>query len=431
MLHAHKSYLYRLLVVLSQFPSQMVRHAEFLKTLKTKPMHVKRLAAHIVEDINDHFTDFRRRKDKWGIHDDDISNFDESGFPIGVTTGEQVIVPVDCTVVYQADPANRELVTTVETLNYGGKKVPSMIIFSGAYHLRKHFDNDMDGDILFARSASGYNNDKLGLVYLKHFNLFTESSTKGSYRMLIFDGHGSHVTQPFIDYCWEHRIRPFLLPAHNTHLLQPLDVGVFQSLKYNFKKVVRKEIFNGATEISKVYFFSFFQRFHDRTFKNPKIYQSAFRKTRLIPFDPSVVLEKMKEYQALQRLEPVVETPSSPLLSSSVGFTTPPLTPTNWNLYTTPLTMRSRKKGLEYVRSRTVSAIEGDIPITPSVLRVQDKVSQASERSMLAGALATNRVHDLTIAEAAQKERKEASGKVVQKYGEIYGHQARRDIFFG
>ena len=42
----------------------MVQHAEFLKTLKTKPMHVKQLAAHVVEDVNDHFTDFRRCKDK-------------------------------------------------------------------------------------------------------------------------------------------------------------------------------------------------------------------------------------------------------------------------------------------------------------------------------------------------------------------------------
>ena len=107
-------------------------------------------------------------------------------------------------------------------------------------------------------------------------------------------------------------------------------MGVFQSLKYNFKKVVRKEIFNSATEISKVDFFSFFQRFHDQTFKNPKIYQSAFRKTGLILLNPLVVLEKMREYQALQMPEPVVETPSSsPLLSSSVGFATPPLTPTN------------------------------------------------------------------------------------------------------
>jgi hypothetical protein len=63
------------------------------------------------------------------------------------------------------------------------------------------------------------------------------------------------------------------------------------------------------------------------------------------------------------------------------------------------------------------------------MLQRQDKVAQAAERSILAGALATNRIHDLSIAEAARKERKEASGKVVQKYGEIYGYQARRDIF--
>jgi hypothetical protein len=133
----------------------------------------------------------------------------------------------------------------------------------------------------------------------------------------------------------------------------------------------------------------------------------------LIPFNPLVVLEKMREYQALQMLELVVETPSSLLLFLSVGFTTPPLTPTNWNIYVTPLTMRLRKKGLEYVRSRTVLAIDSDIPITLLVLRVQDKLSQASERSMLVGAFSTNRVHDLLIAEAACKERKEASGKIV------------------
>jgi hypothetical protein len=37
---------------------------------------------------------------------------------------------------------------------------------------------------------------------------------------------------------------------HNTYLLQPLDVGVFRNLKYNFKKVVQKEIFNSVTDIT-------------------------------------------------------------------------------------------------------------------------------------------------------------------------------------
>jgi hypothetical protein len=49
-------------------------------------------------------------------------------------------------------------------------------------------------------------------------------------------------------------------------------------------------------------------------------------------------------------------------------------------------------------------------------------VAQALEQLMLARALATNRIHDLSIAEAARKERKEASSKVVQKYGEIYSY---------
>jgi hypothetical protein len=41
--------------------------------------------------------------------------------------------------------------------------------------------------------------------------------------------------------------------------------------------------------------------------------------------------------------------------------------------------------------------------------------AETSHPTTLVEALATNRVYDLSIAEAARKERKEASGKVVQK----------------
>jgi hypothetical protein len=61
-------------------------------------------------------------------------------------------------------------------------------------------------------------------------------------------------------------------------------------------------------------------------------------------------------------------------------------------------------------------------PITPSMVRVQDKIEKASETSMLTGALSTNLLRDLTIAEDARKSRKDTSGKIVQKYGEIYGN---------
>jgi hypothetical protein len=160
--------------------------------------------------------------------------------------------------------------------------------------------------------------------------------------------------------------------------------------------VIRKEVFNGVTEISRVDFFSFFQGFHDKVFKNPKIHKSAFRKTGLILLDPSIVLNKIKKYRLIQAARPVTPPPrllhtasSPPLLSSSPGFNTPPpQTPTNWHKYSTPLTLQSRKKGVEYIRGRQLSAIEGT-PITPSVIRVMDKVEKASKTSMLAGALST------------------------------------------
>lgn len=178
------------------------RQASYLKTLRTKPLAAKRLDAHIVEDIEEHFKAYKKCRDYWKIQDEDIYNFDETGFQIGVTSGENVLVPVDITAAHAADPDNKELITSVETINPAGKKVPPMVIFAGAYHLRRYFKNNMDGDIYYTRSATGYSNDKLGLKYLKHFDRYSEPQTKeGKYRMLIFDGHGSHLSQEFLDFC--------------------------------------------------------------------------------------------------------------------------------------------------------------------------------------------------------------------------------------
>ena len=231
--------------------------------------------------------------------DEDIYNFDETGCQIGITAGGIVIVSTNIERVYVNDPDNKELITVVECISAGGYHVLAMVIFKGTYHLRKYFENDMDDDILFARSDTGFTNDKLTLVWLKHFNKFTKNQTKGRYRILIFDGYGSHVTQDFIHYCWENYIRPFQLPAHTTHLTQPLDVGAFQSYKHNFKQCIWREVFYSATTISKTDFFSFFQTFSNKTF-TAKLCKSAFKKTGLIPYNPAIVLDKMREYSGIQ-----------------------------------------------------------------------------------------------------------------------------------
>jgi hypothetical protein len=89
---------------------------------------------------------------------------------------------------------NRELVTTVECISAGGYYLPIMLIFKGAYHLRKYFKNNINDNTLFTRSDTGFINDKLTLKWLYYFDKFTKNRTKGKYRMLVFNGYRSHIT---------------------------------------------------------------------------------------------------------------------------------------------------------------------------------------------------------------------------------------------
>ena len=50
-------------------------------------------------------------------------------------------------------------------------------------------------------------------------------------RLLIRDGHDSHISMKFVAHYIENDICLFLLLPHSSHLLQPLDVGVFSPLK--------------------------------------------------------------------------------------------------------------------------------------------------------------------------------------------------------
>ena len=82
---------------------------------------------------------------------------------ISVVNSSLVIVPTDAKEVYINNPENRELITSTECISAGGYHVPPMITFKGAYYLRKYFTNDIDGNILFLQSESGFVNNKLTL----------------------------------------------------------------------------------------------------------------------------------------------------------------------------------------------------------------------------------------------------------------------------
>ena len=56
--------------------------------------------------------------------------------------------------------------------------------------------------------------------------------------MLLIDGHASHITTAAMEYCVNHKVILLCLLAHTTHLLQPLDVGIFAPLATAYKNLV-------------------------------------------------------------------------------------------------------------------------------------------------------------------------------------------------
>jgi hypothetical protein len=104
------------------------------------------------------------------------------------------------------------------------------------------------------------------------------------YRLLILDGHESHLNQDFKDYCLERKILTLCMPPHSSHILQPLDVVCFSPLKRKYSQRVRDLARRRVFHINKEGFLPAFKDafFDVFTEKNCK---KAFEAAGLIPLD--------------------------------------------------------------------------------------------------------------------------------------------------
>ena len=138
----------------------------------------------------------------------------------------------------------RETVTVLETVAADRYTLPPMVIYKGkAYYKGWHTSLEgEDGGTVFAISDKGWTNQVLGLEYLQQC---FEPSTwfrcgPGEYRLLIVDGHNSHFSWDFQWFYLQHNIVLFCIPPHTTHIVQPLDVGLFSPLQHYYSKEVDK-----------------------------------------------------------------------------------------------------------------------------------------------------------------------------------------------
>ena len=169
----------------------------------------------------------------------------------------------------------------------------------------------------------------------------------------MIDGHAFHVSTEFIKFCNEQKIVPLCLPPYTTHLLQPLDVSVFGPLSREYKKhleivtrfnvrratgwvfatklLFRHRVFlsklNPDTKshrvrhkrvkfsvekpdplrgviqrllVDKVDFLKIIQKARKEAISKKNVL-TAWRATGLVPYNPSLVLQKLTNKQSVLR----------------------------------------------------------------------------------------------------------------------------------
>jgi hypothetical protein len=152
----------------------------------------------------------------------------------------------------------------------------------------------------FALSPNGWTNDKLGLAWLEQvFDKHTKkkASNGREWRLLLVDGHGSHINMNFLDWCEKHRILVAVYLPHTTHRLQPLDVSLFAPMATFYSQSL--EQFTQATSsisgLGKRDFFKLFWPAYINAF-TPLNIASRWRKTGLFPFDLDQVLNQLTQH---------------------------------------------------------------------------------------------------------------------------------------
>ncbi len=128
------------------------------------------------------------------------------------------------------------------------------------------------------------------------------------------------------------------MPAHSSHLLQPLDISCFSVLKRFYGKEVEQLMRNGVNHIDKPDFLTAYLAARANSI-TPEIARSGFMATGLIPYNPEQVLSKLNTQ---------LRTPTPPPEQTQRQWI--PETPYN------PIDLELQAKVIkEYIRRRTTS----------------------------------------------------------------------------
>lgn len=278
------------------------RHHHLLISLWVTAMDSNRHNAESEAKYSMYFDLLQQKIAQYEIEPAHTYNMDEKGFAIGVLGRTKRIFSRrmwEKKEVRQAfQDGNTSWVSLLACICADGTALPPGVIFESKNStIRAKWVAEIDPEtypIHVTSSPTGWTNDSIGLAWLTQvFDRYTKRKALQKYRLLIVDGHGSHLTRDFLEYCHRNRIIVAILPPHSTQTLQPLDVVCFKPLSTNYSNELSNHIqeSQGLSPIEKGDFVRLLWPAWVSTFTETLVL-SAFTATGISPLDPNVILDR-------------------------------------------------------------------------------------------------------------------------------------------
>lgn len=284
------------------------RHRDVLTNRYTNPMTFARHEADSYDKYKAYFDLVEQKIAEYSIEARHTYNMDEKGFMAGVLGKQKRVFSKASWTRHQsrqsAHDGNREWITILACVCGDGTWLPPGLVFSAdSATPQSTWLSDLDKGkhrVYTTVTPSGWSNDDTALGWVEQvFDPLTKDKTRRAWRLLIMDGHGSHITLKFLSHCARRRILVLIFPPHSTQTLQPLDVACFSPLSQAYTKHLGEHLAKqqNLVPFRKSDFFSIFWKAWEGTFTE-KLIKQSFEVTGIAPVNPNRILHRFKKSDA-------------------------------------------------------------------------------------------------------------------------------------
>ncbi|XP_065891572.1 tigger transposable element-derived protein 2-like [Dysidea avara] len=160
-------------------------------------------------------------------------NCDETGFCTAVAS-KQVLAKKGSKAVYEVGGGSGHCGSA------SGRRLPPFTVYK-AKHMYDTWKQGGPPGAAYSVSSSGWMEGANFLswftkIFLKEVELLLQNGPV----ILFVDGHHSHINLELINVAREHKVHIMCLPPNLTHILQPMDVGVFRPLKQCYYNILKE-----------------------------------------------------------------------------------------------------------------------------------------------------------------------------------------------